>query len=113
MQETIPTNLRLDTDGSLIIDWSDAQVRRYPVRKLRDSCPCATCREKTRAAATKPLGLPILKSEELQPLKIENMRPVGSYAYNISFSDGHHSGIYSLELLLQLGSDVKQNPSEN
>jgi DUF971 family protein len=28
---------------------------------------------------------------------------VGNYAYAISFSDGHSSGIYSLELLRQLG----------
>ena len=113
MQEVVPTNLRLDTDGSLIIEWSDSQLLRYPVTKLRGNCPCATCREKTRAAANKPLGLPILKPEELQPLKIESMRPVGSYAYNISFSDGHHSGIYSLELLIQLGMVVKENSTEN
>jgi len=31
------------------------------------------------------------------------MRPAGNYAYTIAFSDGHSSGIYSLELLRQLG----------
>jgi hypothetical protein len=36
---------------------------------------------------------------EAQPLRIESMRPVGNYAYNIAFSDGHNSGIYSFAML--------------
>jgi DUF971 family protein len=31
------------------------------------------------------------------------MRPVGNYAYGIQFSDGHDTGIFTLELLGQLG----------
>jgi len=31
------------------------------------------------------------------------MKPVGNYAYSIAFSDGHDTGIYTLELLRQLG----------
>ena len=109
MSDLVPTGLRIDNDGSLLIAWSDDHERRYAVRKLRDACPCATCREKLRAAETKPKGLPILKPEETLPLTIQGMRPVGSYAYNISFSDGHHSGIYTLELLLQLGEGKSES----
>ncbi|MBI1901773.1 MAG: DUF971 domain-containing protein, partial [Planctomycetia bacterium] len=41
-----------------------------------------------------------------KPLTIEGMTPVGSYAYSIAFSDGHSTGIYTLESLRQLGTGV-------
>ena len=39
----------------------------------------------------------------LAPLAIAGMKPVGQYAYSIEFSDGHSSGIYTLEYLRELG----------
>jgi DUF971 family protein len=50
--------------------------------------------------------LPILTEEEMQPFRIKGMKPVGNYAYSIDFSDGHDSGIYSFDLLLELGEVV-------
>jgi DUF971 family protein len=32
------------------------------------------------------------------------MDPVGNYAYRILFSDGHETGIFTLDLLRRLGS---------
>jgi DUF971 family protein len=32
-------------------------------------------------------------------MRVESMRPVGSYAYQIGFSDGHSSGIFPFSLL--------------
>jgi DUF971 family protein len=48
----------------------------------------------------------ILKAEEARPLSIQGMEPVGNYAYSIAFSDGHDTGIYTLELLRTLGKEV-------
>ena len=42
----------------------------------------------------------------MRPLKIIAMKPVGNYAYSIAFSDGHDTGIYTLELLQELGRVV-------
>jgi DUF971 family protein len=97
-----PTALRLTDDRSLVIEWSDGQQRKYRVKALRDACPCATCREK-RSAPQDPLTLPTLNTGQLQPLSILGMKPVGNYAYTIAFSDGHDTGIYSFELLRELG----------
>ena len=36
-------------------------------------------------------------------MTIASMRPVGTYAYNIAFSDGHDTGLYTFELLSTLG----------
>lgn len=100
-----PTALKLDESQRLLIDWSDGQKRRYRVRALRDACPCATCREK-RSQPSDPMQLPTLTMAEAQPLRILGMQPLGNYAYNIAFSDGHDTGIYTFELLRELGEVV-------
>jgi len=82
-------------------------LREYAFRELRDACPCATCREKRNAPPASPLQLPIISAAETQPLRITGMKPVGNYAYSIEFSDGHNTGIYTLETLRQLGQEVK------
>ena len=98
-----PEKLQLVEPAMLRITWSDGQVRDYPVRELRDKCPCATCREERNAPAPSPLQLKIVSDAETQPLRIAAMKPVGNYAYSIDFSDGHDTGIYTLEYLRQLG----------
>ena len=100
-----PTKLQLASDGLLEIQWSDGQRRQYTVRQLRDNCPCATCREKRQQPAT-PVLLPVLSAAEAQPLRITGMNPVGNYAYSIGFSDGHRTGIYTLEQLRELGEEA-------
>ena len=100
-----PTKLERTGENQLLITWSDGERRQYGCRELRKACPCATCREK--ATHPEPPGLlPILSPQEAQPLKIAAMQPVGSYAYAIGFSDGHDTGIYSMELLKSLGKVV-------
>jgi DUF971 family protein len=101
-----PTELKLIDPGRLRIAWSDGQVREYTVRELRDQCPCATCREKRTAPPPPPTQLPVLSPAETQPLRIASMQPTGRYAYAIHFSDGHDTGIYTLELLRELGAVV-------
>ncbi|QDS92089.1 hypothetical protein FF011L_08250 [Roseimaritima multifibrata] len=99
-----PTSIeRLGSDQIAIL-WSDGSRTEPTIQQLRRACPCATCREKKKAAdkppePSKPIGLPVLKAEEAQSLQITAMRPAGQYAYNIQFSDGHHSGLFPFELL--------------
>ena len=101
-----PTKLEREGERHLVITWSDGERRRYSFRELRDSCPCATCREKRNAPPPSPLMLPILEHAQNQPLAIAGMKPVGNYAYAIAFSDGHDTGIYTLEFLRELGEDA-------
>jgi DUF971 family protein len=102
-----PTKLERLSDGQLRIEWNDRQQRCYTVQELRKACPCATCREKISQKGTRraPL-LPIITEAEMKPLTIARMKPVGNYAYSIDFSDGHDTGIYTLELLRELGRPV-------
>ena len=103
---TSPTKLELTPSNRLRITWSDGQLREYAVRELRNKCPCATCREKRNAPPPSPLQLPIISAAEAQPLRIAAMKPVGNYAYSIDFSDGHDTGIYTLESLREMGETV-------
>lgn len=89
---------------SLTLEWSDGVTQQITWRALRDNCPCAHCKTK-RAEPPPPVNpFNILKPSEAAPLKANSMKPAGNYAYAIDFSDGHNSGIYSLEYLRELGS---------
>lgn len=104
----VPTAIRRAMDAAgrdaVEIDWSDGSTARYASRLLRDACPCATCREK-RSGSPSPPVLVVLRPEEVAPLAVTGMRPVGQYAYSIAFSDGHATGIYTLEYLRELAAD--------
>lgn len=98
-----PTELKLVEDSALLIEWNDGQRRRYPFSYMRNHCPCATCRHENSEEATDPMQLPVLSPVELEPIKIEKMSLAGNYAYRITFSDGHNTGLYTFELLRELG----------
>jgi DUF971 family protein len=101
-----PIKLELRGGDRLFIEWSDGQKREITFGQLRSSCPCATCREK-RAKPPEPTGgLNVLSMAEARPLTVEGMKPVGNYAYGIAFSDGHDTGIFTLEFLRELGKEV-------
>jgi DUF971 family protein len=105
-----PIRLERTADPGLVIEWSDGQVRRYTVEELRAHCPCATCNEKRREPDRAPAALPIVSPAELAPLTLAAMKPIGNYAYGIHFSDGHNTGLFTFELLQQLGEPVASGP---
>ena len=100
-----PVSIERDGDTGIKITWNDQVVTHWTIAQLRKVCPCATCREQRRVAQDitetpkKPAMLPVLTAAEAQPLQIESMKPVGNYAYNIAFSDGHSSGVFLFALL--------------
>ncbi len=94
-----PVALSKDGPDRLIIEWSDGHRSVYTWQHLRSNCPCAGCREEREKP---PDPFRILKPNELVPLAPVRMPPVGRYAYKIVWSDGHDSGIYTLEHLRSL-----------
>lgn len=115
MTDITPESIARDGDSAIAITWVDGRITRWTASALRAACPCATCREKQRAgekedASAKPIELPVLSAAEARPLAITSMRPVGSYAYNIAFSDGHSSGLFQLALLHQGSGGSGGNP---
>ena len=94
-----PLALRKEADDRLAIDWSDGHHSSYTWKHLRDNCSCAGCRDE-RSQPADPFR--ILRPSELAPLRPVAVTPVGRYAYKITWSDGHDSGIYTLEALRAL-----------
>ena len=94
-----PLTLGKQSDDCLAITWSDGHRSVYTWKHLRDHCPCASCREE-RLAPPDPFR--ILKPNELVALAPVAMEPVGRYAYKIKWSDGHDTGIYTLQHLRSL-----------
>ncbi len=94
-----PVALKKDGPDRLVIEWSDGHRSVLPWAHLRKNCPCAGCRDE-REKPPDPFRL--LKPSELAPLTAVAMPRVGRYAYKIVWSDGHDTGIFTLEHLRAL-----------
>ena len=73
--------------------WEDGHDSLFPARTLRLLCPCAGCISEDTG---EPLLNPTTVPDDVHPLVIE---PVGRYAMQIRWSDGHITGIYSWDYL--------------
>jgi DUF971 family protein len=84
------------------IRWRDGHDSVYTFDLLRAECPCALCndRRNTQSASASP-GLAVLSGPVIRPGEIQATaaKPVGRYAINFVWSDGHDSGIYSYTYL--------------
>jgi DUF971 family protein len=98
-----PVSLKREGDG-LMIEWNDGLTTVVPWRKLRSNCPCASCNEE-RSKPADPFR--ILSPQEVAagaPAPVA-MVPIGHYAYQIRWNDGHDTGIYPIDLLRKLSTD--------
>ncbi len=96
-QATTPQSIAQAGPDTLRIEWQDGHESLYPVRQLRLGCRCANCIEELT-------GRPLLSEEDVpEDVRPERITPVGRYAIQISWSDGHDTGIYSFDYLRELG----------
>lgn len=81
-----PLSIEHDADaGQTAIYWPDARVQKLDNALLRRSCRCADCVSIQRAGQA-----PAVATD----LRLLRIVPVGSYAVQLVFSDGHERGIY-------------------
>ena len=102
-----PTAIKVHvkTGAGVDITWADGHVSHYEFAYLREECPCATCNDergkKEAFAATAAPGsssFPALPMFKAKP-RAAAATVVGSYAVQISFTDGHSTGIFSYDHL--------------
>ncbi len=95
----IATLIKLSSPDEISIKWDDEHVSVISLRTLRDNCPCAGCQGETVLLKT-------YKPEPQQYLlgryKLTDIQQVGHYAIQISWGDGHTTGIYTWEILRNL-----------
>ena len=95
-----PVEISRAGESDLQIRWSDGKVSVYPARFLRLACPCAHCvDEMTGRRVLQESSVP----QDVRPVALE---PVGRYAIQIRWSDGHSTGFYTWERLYALAGQL-------
>ncbi len=81
----------------LAIKWEDGSESFIPLEKLRRYCPCAGCKGEMDIMGNLYKG----PDQPLTPAAFQLRRiiPVGTYALQPVWADGHATGIYSFDYL--------------
>jgi DUF971 family protein len=89
-----PSKISIKDSRFLHIVWSDGSESMLLIPNLRKNCPCAVClTERTEKPST---YIPLLSSAQVT---LRDIKPVGSYAIQLVWHDGHDSGIYTYDKL--------------
>ena len=83
------------------IAFSDGRTFRLPIEFLRVYSPSAEVRGHGPGQEVLQVGK--------RAVEIRALEPVGSYAVQPQFSDGHSTGIYSWDYLYELGERYDAN----
>jgi DUF971 family protein len=91
-----PTEIKLHQKSRMLeISFADGKSFRFPCEFLRVYSPSAEVRGHGPGQEVLQLG----KKE----VEITHIEPVGTYAIQPTFSDGHSTGIYSWDVLYDYG----------
>jgi DUF971 family protein len=87
-------------ESHVAVEWSDSHLSLCSNKKLREACPCAMC-------AGEPAAIGASRVIPLAPAAPEGVvatryAMVGRYAISFVWSDGHSTGIYPYEYLLDM-----------
>ncbi len=80
----------------MTVAWSNGQESRYRAWQLRKAC---------RSSDSLRNAIDGKASKDAMESRIADVRPVGNYAVNIVFSDGHDRGIFPWSYLYSLESE--------
>src|SRR6266540_1517293 len=93
-----PTEIKLHQKSRVMeIAFSDGRIFRLPYELLRVYSPSAEVRGHGP-------GQEVLQTGK-RAVEIRSLKPVGSYAVQPAFSDGHSTGIFSWDYLYELGEN--------
>ncbi len=88
--------IAIASDGEhLEISWQDGRRAQLEAEFLWQNCPSAAGRRRRIDGLNQP---------QVAGLRIIAVQPVGQYAINLTFSDGHDRGIYPWGLLHKLSA---------
>lgn len=99
--------IHVSSGAGVDIAWADGHASHFDFAYLREHCPCATCNDQRGKKETLAEVSPAFASSPALPMfkpkaRAQSAQAVGQYAIQISFSDGHSTGIYSYQLLRSL-----------
>ena len=93
----IPVSIKRVDPSDLRITWSNGHEGKVTLEHLRKICPCATCQGEDLLLHHYPAEPAVHTPDSYKPISI---RPVGSYAIQIEWADGHSAGIYTWDYLM-------------
>lgn len=97
-----PAGLTIDREKhELRVTWEDEHESIFPLDALREACPCANCRggHEYMGPAHDP---DLIELKPARSYQVEDAQVVGRYALQITWNDGHNSGIYSWDYLRRI-----------
>ena len=104
-KKPLAIKIHVSTGTGVDITWADNHSSHYDFPYLREECPCATCNEKrgeehqhSGGKAKPPISSPALPMFKPK-IRAQSATQVGNYAVQISFNDGHNTGIFSYDHL--------------
>jgi DUF971 family protein len=101
MTERVPTTITLHQKSRVLeIAFADGKSFRLPYELLRVYSPSAEVKGHGP-------GQEVLQTGK-RSVEIRSLEPVGSYAVQPIFSDGHTTGIYSWDYLYELGENQEK-----
>ena len=101
MTERVPTGITLHQKSRVMeIAFSDGRSFRLPYEFLRVYSPSAEVRGHGPGQEVLQVGK--------RAVEIRALEPVGSYAVQPQFSDGHSTGIFSWDYLYELGENQEK-----
>ena len=90
--------------GELTVTWKDGHKTKHSPYNLRIACRCAHCvDEHTGEKLLDPSTVPL-------DIKLLDIKRLGRYAYQLTFSDYHNSGIFTYK---RLRNELDENSSKN
>lgn len=93
----VPASITLGPPDTITVVWRDGRTDVLRARDVRLACRCARCVDEMTG---RPLLDPASVPADLAALE---RKPVGNYATQFLWSDGHRTGLYPHELLRALG----------
>jgi DUF971 family protein len=96
MLSTQPKVIERSVPGQVTIEWADDVSSLFTAAELRQICPCAGCVSETTGKRTHD---PATVSANLEQ---SGLKLVGNYAIDMTFSDGHNTGIFTFQFLRKL-----------
>src|SRR5258708_23676253 len=96
--------IHVSTGAGVDIAWADGHASHFEFAYLREQCPCATCNDERIKKESLGEASPAFASSPALPMfkpkaRAQSATPVGQYAFQLSFSDCHSTGIYSYDHL--------------
>ena len=83
-----------------VIVWEDGRESYYPLERLRRECPCAACSGEPDLFGRMAGGGP--QRYGPNSFELAGVEPVGNYALQLNWADGHSYGIWTYERLLEV-----------